>query len=193
MRGETQVVVRPAGGEPVGYIAYQIGGPRWDPKPESLVTVADVGGPRWALVQGLHRLMEQRGIDSVRFTYLSSDSEMAELARAHRWPVEPRGFRGTVGIIDPAGLWARSRPMFEERLGAGVAGGLRLTEGDTIRIELGDEALELDGMTALTKLVFLPAHRRGELDLDLPADSELRAVLDRVFPLPLVDFGFNHA
>ena len=191
--GETLIVVRPDTDEPLGHLGYQVGGPRWRPKPADLVTVVEIGGPRWALVQGLHRLMEQRGIDSVQFKCLSCDAEMLELARSHRWPMEPCGFYGTVGIIDPATFWERRRSMIAERLGADLAGRLRLVDGDPVRIELDDESVELADMTAVTELVFLPAHRRGELELGLADGSPLAAALGRIFPVPLVDYGYNHA
>ena len=50
----------------------------------------------------------------------------------------------------------------------------------------------VDDMSAVTNLIFLPRHRRGELALGLTDGSELAGILDELFPLPLVDYGLNY-
>jgi hypothetical protein len=61
-----------------------------------------------------------------------------------------------------------------------------------LRIEYGREKLKLDGMTGLTRLVFLPGDRREALCLGLAEDSELAGVLAELLPLPLVSYGLNY-
>jgi hypothetical protein len=40
--------------------------------------------------------------------------------------------------------------------------------------------------------MFLPAASREDLDAGLRAGSELAAALDRVLPVPLVDYGLDY-
>ncbi|GAF68616.1 unnamed protein product, partial [marine sediment metagenome] len=160
-------------------------------KPDAL-TIAEMAGPRWAIVQALAQLLDERGAGKLCLHHLGCDREMAELARSFGWRSKPRGFHGTVGIIDPLGFWQACAPLFAERLGAGRAGRLRLAADGPLRITCGDEQIELDGTGELTNLVFLAPHRRSELATGLPPGSDLAAMLNELFPLPLVDYGLNY-
>ena len=190
---ETRLVCPRGSDDPVAYVVYHIGGARWEEKDENAVTIGEMAGPRWAVVQALGALMEARGIDTLDVQCLAGDAEMVEMAGTFGWPVRLHGFRGTVGIIEPERFWAGCAGHFAERLGAEAAEELRLSvDGETVRVSLGTESVELAGMTGITELVFLPAHRRGELALGLAGGSELGAALAQVFPLPLVDYGLNY-
>lgn len=193
MSGETKIVCPRDRDEPVAYIAYQIGGWPWEKKDRNAVSVAEMGGSRWAIAQVLGALLDERKLSSLTLHCPDCDTEMAELARTFGWPAKPHGFRGTVGIIDPERFWQHCMPLFAERLGRERAGRLRLDANGSVRITYGCEAVELDGMGGITKLVFLPSRRRKELDLGLGADSQLARALDELFPLPLVDWGLNYA
>jgi hypothetical protein len=117
---------------------------------------------------------------------------MRELGARHGWPSAPRHFGGTIGIIEPEGFLRACVPWFEELLGPESLARLRFsTSGEAVTIAGGDEQLALPDMEAFTRLVFLRRDRREELELDLPPESELRRLLDRVFPLPLVGYGLN--
>ncbi len=188
--GATRVVCPRGTDEPVAYISYRVG--PGSTKDEDAVTVAEVAGPRWAIAQVLGELLDERGVDSLALPYLDCDGEMAELARSFGWPTKPRGFRGTVGIIDPARFWQACAALFAERLGGRRAGRLGLSASGAVRLTYGDEELALEGISGITELIFLPPHRRKELELGLGADSQLARLLDGLFPLPLVDYGLNH-
>ncbi|MCK4283894.1 MAG: GNAT family N-acetyltransferase [Candidatus Brocadiae bacterium] len=190
--GETRVVCKKGSDVPVAYVSYHIGGaPRQDKDPNA-VTVMEVGGPRWAIVQALGRLMDEGGLDDVTLHYLDCDAEMVQMVGSFGWRSEPRGFLGTAGIIDPARFWQACAPLVREMLGHERSERLGLSADGSVTVTYGDEALVLDGMSAFTRLVFLPQHRRGELELGLPGDSELAGVLDEVFPLPLMDYGLDY-
>jgi len=190
--GETAVVCAEGSDQPVAYVSYQLGGAAWESKDKNAVTVAEMAGPRCAIMRALGSALEERGLDSAEVHYLGSDAEFAELARSFGWPSRPRGFRGTVGVIDPARFWEACAPLFAERIGPARAAQLSLTAGDRLKIDYKGEQVTLDGMTAFTNLAFLPPHRRTELELGLPVRSPLRRLLDEVFPLPLVDYGLNY-
>jgi hypothetical protein len=137
--------------------------------------------------------MEERGLTDLTVHCADCDAEMAQLAASFRWAAEPRGFRGTVGIIAPERFFQACEPFFRERLGAERAARLSFeADGAGVRIRCGEEQVALKGMGDVTNLAFLPLHRRGELELGLAPGSELGAVLDEMFPLPLVDYGLNY-
>jgi predicted N-acetyltransferase YhbS len=183
-------LVRAGQGQPLAAFTYRLPGQAGLEEDE--VSVDEMSGSRWALVQALRAVCEEHGASRAFIEYLDSDAEMVALARGLKWKVERRGFRGTVGIIEPERFWQACAPLFEERLGAERFEGLRFVAAGGPRIEYGKEKLKLDGMTGLTRLVFLPADRRGELSLGLAAGSELAGVLAELFPLPLVSYGLNY-
>jgi len=187
VQGDTELVCVKDTGRPAAYLSYQIGGRG---KAKDALTVTEVAGSRWAVAHGLHMLLERRGADGLELHTMDCDREMGELSLTFGWPSQPRDFRGTVGIVDPVRFWEACRPRFAERLGARRAGRLTLDVQDGMTIRYGEESLALEGMTALTGLVFQQPERREELALD--AGSELRRVLEELFPLPLVDYGLNY-
>ncbi len=182
-------LLRARRGEAEAYLAFR---PPGMGQSEDAICIQEVAGSRWALVQALPVLFDELGLGSVLIDYPEADVEMTALARTFSWKVEPQGFPGTVGIISPERFWRNCRPLFEERLGYDIVNRLGLTEGRRIAISLGQERIALDGMSELTKLAFLPEHRRGELALGLAQASPLRAALDCVFPMPLVSYGLNY-
>jgi predicted N-acetyltransferase YhbS len=189
--GTTAVVCPSDCDEPVAYFTYQIGGPPWERKPKDSVTVIEMGGPRYAIFRALGALLDRQGVDAAEVRFLGSDTETAELARSFGWPTQPQGFRGTVGVVEPARFWQACLPLFAERLGRERAARLKMAGGEQVKISYGRERVVLHSMSAFTHLVFGPASRRDQLDLGLRPGSELAAVLDDIFPLPLVDYGLN--
>jgi predicted N-acetyltransferase YhbS len=176
-------------GRPVAYVTYRRPGSRRTAEDE--IIIDELAGSRAAIVQALPALFKEYDIRRVTVNHLGGDAEMAALARHHRWPTESGEFGGTVGIVEPARFWAACEPLSRERLGNRFKC-LSFHADERITIACGEEKLELDGMEELTQLAFLPPHRRDELETGLPEDSHLRAVLDRLFPLPLVSYGLNY-
>ncbi|NLW49420.1 MAG: GNAT family N-acetyltransferase [Candidatus Brocadiaceae bacterium] len=184
--GDTELVCRRSTGRPVAYLSYQVGGRH---KAADALTAVEMAGSRWAVAHGLRLLLTKRNAAGLHLRAMGSDCEAAELAHAFGWPSELRGFRGTVGIADPARFWSACAADFAERLGQERAGRLRLDTEGGLCVRYGAESLPLGGMTGLTELVFQARDRRA--DLPLAPESELRGVLDELFPLPLVDYGLN--
>jgi len=192
VNGSTAVICLRDRKEPVAYLAYQVGGNPGEKKDPNAVTIAEVAGPRWTVLCGLGALLRERGVEHASLDYVGCDSEMSELVRSFGWPSEPREFHGTVGIIDPPSFWQACVSLFTERLGPERAKRLSFSGNRQVTITYAGESLTLDSMSEFTNLVFLPPHRRHELSLGLPADSQLARVLDDLFPLPLVDYGLNY-
>ncbi|MHC5034360.1 MAG: GNAT family N-acetyltransferase [Planctomycetota bacterium] len=190
--GELLIVCAGGSQRPVAYVACQVGGAPWDERPEDAITITEMAGPRWAIVQALGRLLDEKGVAELTVDYLGCDAEFAELGRSLGWRSQPRGFRGTVGIIDPARFWQASAPLFAERLGAKRAAGLDLDAGEPLRITYEDNEVVVGSMSDMTNLVFLPPHRRHELEVGLDRSSELAGIIGELFPLPLVDYGLNY-
>jgi len=191
-RGETMLVCRQDGGEPVACITCQIGGRYREKVPPNSTRIVEVAGSRWAVLHALPALMDRQGVDEVELHYSGSDTEFTRMARDCGWPSEPRGFRGTVGIIEPQRFWDASSRLFRERLGAERFERLGFSADGAVRITCGGERLELADRTAFTELVFTHPARRHELPLGLPAGSELARMLDEVFPMPVVNYGLNY-
>ncbi len=191
-RGETQVVC-PAGSQrPVAYVAYQIGGAPWERMDTNAVRVVEMAGSRWAIAHALRGLLDQYGLDALELHYGGCDTEMAAMAHGYGWPSEPRGFRGTVGIINPSRFWDASAALFSERLGAERFGRLKFTADETVRIGYGAEELVLEDARAFTRLAFEHPASRHELQLGLAPESELARVLEELFPMPVVNYGLNY-
>jgi GNAT superfamily N-acetyltransferase len=191
-RGQTLVVCDTAGGEPLGYVACQIGGPPWTNKDPRAITVVEFAGSRWAIAHALAELLDRHGVASLELHCMGCDAELAEIARSWGWPSEPRAFRGTVAVISPECFWRTLSPLLRERLGPQRFDGLALSGDGPVRIACGDESLCLPDMTAFTRLAFTHRRRRHELELGLPADSRLGEMLEELFPLPLVNYGLNY-
>ncbi len=191
-RGESRLVCPKGGDRPVAFVAYQVGGTPWEHKDETAITVVEMGGARWPIMQAMAALLRERGLDEMTLHYADCDAEIPQMAGSFGWPSEARGFRGTVGIIDPERFWRACAPLFRERLGSEVFGRLSLGVDGGVRIEYGDEELALADTSSFTDLIFRHPRHRDKLELGLEAGSELRQVLDRLFPLPLVNYGLNY-
>lgn len=179
-----------AKGEPLAAVTYRLPGQAGLEEDE--ISVDEVSGSRWAVAQTLKALCTEHKARRAFIEFIDSDAEMVALACSFKWKVEARGFRGTLGIIESARFWQACAALFEERLGAEAFGRLKLKTNGSLRIEFGKERLKLDGMTALTRLAFLAADKRGTLSLGLARGSELAGVLAQVFPLPLVSYGLDY-
>ncbi len=184
-------LIGPGKGEPLAAVTYRLPGQAGLEEDE--ISVDEVSGSRWAVAQALKALCAEHKARRAFIEFIDSDSEMTALARSSKWKVEARGFRGTLGVIEPARFWQACAPLFEERLGPEAFGRLKFSAEGGLRIESGREKLKVDGMTALTRLAFLAADKRDALRLGLARDSELAGVLAQLFPLPMVSYGLNYA
>jgi hypothetical protein len=190
--GETLVVCLEATGEPAAYLTYCVAGPGRQGEDPSPIQIVELAGSRWAVLHALPALLERRGLESLELRYAGWDAEIEAAVQGGGWPVKPSGFRGTVGIINPARFWDVCGGLFRERLGEQVFEQLRFSADGAVTFGCGAEELALEDMAAFTRLAFEHPARRHELRLGLDARSELRHVLEALFPLPLVNYGLNY-
>jgi GNAT superfamily N-acetyltransferase len=191
-QGETLVVCPRGGGQPVAYLTCFFSGQAWHRKDANAIQVVELAGSRWAILRVLPALLERRGLESLELRYGGWDEEIVAMVRAYGWPSQPSGFRGTVGIIDPARFWHACADLFRERLGAERFGRLRFAADGAVTIGYGPEQIMLEDMTAFTRLVMEHPARRHELQLGLAPDSELSRALGALFPLPIVNYGLTY-
>ena len=125
--------------------------------------------------------MEEMKADRADIECLGSDTGIIGLATARGLVTVPRGFQGTVKVIDPP----RLLPVLERFAGPAVA--CRASaEGFTVR--LGSESFEVRGPEASTAFLFGSIERPP----DLPGPGPLRAALHAGLPIPLPDYGLNY-
>jgi GNAT superfamily N-acetyltransferase len=192
-RGQTLVICSHEGGKPLAWITCLIGGRGRERVPSNSTRILEVAGSRWAILNALPALMDRQEVDEVELEYGAWDHEFGRMAADLGWPSEPRPFRGTVGVIAPGRFWDASAGMFREQLGNERFERLALSADDGgIRITCGDECLQLKDWTAFTQLVFTHPAKRHELELALPAESELARAFGEIFPMPIVNYGLNY-
>jgi GNAT superfamily N-acetyltransferase len=191
-QGETLVVCPAHGSQPVAYLTCFFTGQMGYDKDPNAIQVVEAAGSRWAILRAMPALLERRGLKSLELRYCGWDQETVAMVRGYGWPSRPFGFRGTVGIIDPAKFWDACARLFRERLGPERFGKLHFEADGAVTVGYGAEEVVLADMKAFTRLVMEHPARRHELELGLAEGSELRRALDDLFPLPVVNYGLNY-
>jgi predicted N-acetyltransferase YhbS len=188
-RAETRLILT-GDARPVAYVMFRPPGSRG--VEENELCIDELAGSRLAVAHALPPLFDEFDLDRLHIEALSSDHELAYIAATHGWDVQPQGFHGTVGIIDPDRFWQSIVSLVHERLGE-EANDLALdTDGRQVNLNFGSEKTPALNMPGFTRLVFLPEHKREAVDPALSQDSPLKRILARLFPLPLVSYGLNY-
>jgi hypothetical protein len=121
------------------------------------------------------------GADRADVDVLAADDAMAELAARLGLEVSPRGFQGTVKVIDPPGL----APALRRLVGPGVS----IAAGpDGFVFRLGVESFAVRGLEEVTSFLFGSLERQAVQ----PAAGALRSRLATALPIPLPDYGLNY-
>lgn len=101
-------------------------------------------------------------------------------------------FPGTVLVIDAERLLSRAREWFIERVGEEVLAALRIeADAQSARFTLGAETAIFENGGELAQLLF-GMTKIDPLEGNAKRIGELRAVLERMFPLPLVGYGLAY-
>jgi len=151
-------------------------------KPQGrMAAVHEMAGSREAVLEALPTVIEAMRADGVDVSFLGSACAMAALAARHGFEVAPRGFDGTVKVIDPPGAVAALRHL----VGAGVS--IEAGE-DGFVFRLGGESFAVRGLEEVTAFLFGSMERQAAF----PGPGHLRSRLEAVFPIPLPDYGFNY-
>jgi hypothetical protein len=101
----------------------------------------------------------------------------------------PSGFHGTVRVTDPAAAGSILTGLARCVLPARQAAALTFAADATgLSIGLEGEEHRVTGFEDLTTLLFGSPERPAPL----PAGGPIRDLLERILPVPLVDYGLNY-
>lgn len=181
-------VVRCAG-RPIAYLAVQRPRPQKDGR-SGRANAEEYAGDRWAIAEAAPAVARSMGADVLEVFGPSGDLALATHAAARGWAVQGRSFPGTVGVLRPRELLAALGPWIEERLGPRDAARLRVhvTETDT-RLEVDGESYTLESPGPLAALLF--GGDTEEARAIPPLTGRVGALLEALFPMPLLAYGYN--
>jgi hypothetical protein len=188
MNRPAELLVVRQDGEPVAYLSVQQpsrdGEGRLGP-----ARAFEIGGSRWAIAASVGAILARMNAPGLGVVTHASDREWTTLARARGWTLEPVAFTGTVGILDPVALFDRLGSFIDERVGDGA--GLQIDASRAgVRFQLGTERYEVGAPGPLAALVF--GGETEEARAIPPRTGELGRVLSRLFPMPLLWYGYNY-
>jgi hypothetical protein len=146
-----------------------------------VVSVQEIAGPREVVLDAMPPVLEAMGAARADLECLASDRALVDIAAARGLEQSPRGFQGTVKVIDPPGLL----PMLGTFTGPGVSVS---ATAHAVTFGLGPETFTVQGAAAVTGLLFGSLERQP----DLPGPGPLRAALSAALPVPLPVYGFNY-
>jgi predicted N-acetyltransferase YhbS len=168
-------------------VAYAgCGGPD-DISGEGAVRVLEIGGSRQAVLSAVPALLEAMGGRTLQMELPDGDCEWEFLARVHALHAMPKGFNGTVKIIDRLGFFRAIEGYIAERVTPAENRDLRIECGPTVTFSCGSERLAVTEDGDLAALVF------GSIERTAPsAGGRLGGILRRLFPIPLPEYGMNY-
>ncbi|MCX7031052.1 MAG: GNAT family N-acetyltransferase, partial [Spirochaetes bacterium] len=144
-------------------------------------SVQEIAGSRLAVLAALPPVMDAMRADLADVDSPVSDRGMAAIAAQFGLQVVPRGFHGTVKVIDPP----RLLPALRRFVGSGIS----IEAGaDGFVFRLGTESFTVRGLDEVTAFMFGSIEKQAAL----PGPGPLRLALDTAFPIPLPDYGLNY-
>lgn len=154
---------------------------------EGVLKALEFAGSRCALLASLPAILDASRAGSVEIETSAADLEMETLAKAWNLPFAPRGFHGTVKIVDRPGFFSAIEGHLSLRLSRAERAALAINCGAAVTFRYEEAELSTAGDADLAALVF------GSVEHAPPAakDGTLREILARVFPLPLPGYGLN--
>lgn len=148
----------------------------------------EIAGSRTAILAALPKLFDRYGVDRIDIHTFSADLEMRTLGRLIGLPYTPRGFHGTLKIIDLKGFFGAIEPYVSERLDDDEIWGLELDFEPELLFRYEDEEFKLSSPQEVTAFIFGSLeHKRP-----VPRTPNLSRILRKLFPMPLVDYGLNY-
>ena len=173
-------------GEMVAYICAQK--PREEKDGVRVLNVEEMAGSRTAVLAALTKLFDLYNVDRINLNTTAADGEMRSLGKLIGVPYVPRGFHGTLRIINLKGFFAAIEPYVSERLDEDELWGLEIEFEPDLIFRYEDEEFRLETIQDITAFVF------GSLEHERPTPKgpKLSRILDKLFPMPLVDYGLNY-
>jgi len=178
-----------AGGATAAFLCVE--GPDDETGPR-VARAVEIAGSRIAMIAAAPAILDASAADTLEIDACAADAELQSLAREYDLPATEMGMHGTLKIIDPRGFFESLRPWRAERLGAEENAGLRIECRDAVTFTLGSGRLTLSPEGDLAALVFGSHERKPPHVEGAEGSGGLQAVLDRLFPLPLPEYGLNY-
>ncbi|MBI3947203.1 MAG: GNAT family N-acetyltransferase [Armatimonadetes bacterium] len=173
----------------VAYAGVQVPNARGRP---SLPRVLEHAGSESALFETLAAIADRYGSERIEVVVMPATHDPGRLLATVGSEEQETAFRGTVGIINPARFLDAFRPYLQERLGRADAARLEIEplESGGARFRAAGERYNLDTMGRLTALVFGGSTPEAR---DVPAPSPgIAPFIERMFPVPLLWYGYNY-
>ena len=173
------------GGRLVAYAAVQ------RPQAAAAARVREYAGSETALFAALGAAARYYEAPGVEVVAMPGTEDLPRLLRNAGAEEKELAFTGTLGILDVDGFFACIHPYVRERLGA-AAEALFLDPRETngISFEYGGERYALANRGQLTALVFGGSTEEARSIHEVPPG--LGVILKRLFPMPLLWYGFNY-
>jgi predicted N-acetyltransferase YhbS len=171
----------------VAYLGVQT--PRASATGERVVRVQEMAGSRRAVLAAMAAVLERHAAARLVLTAPESDVELAVLARQHGWNRATVSFPGTLGVIDPPVVLNAVQPLWIERDDLARELSINAT-AESVRFELGPQSYEVAAPGPIAALLF--GGDTEEARALPPCEGALGALLARLFPLPLLWYGYNY-
>ena len=152
------------------------------------LAVREMAGSRLAVFAALPGILRTMGAQSAEIDARASDREFEILAGAFSLRSEPRGFHGTMKIIDVPGFLHSLRGLLAERAGGVAAGRLAVEPGAPIRFNVDGQSLIVESVEDAAALFF------GSTERAIPAvpAGPLADALSGIFPIQFPAYGLNY-
>jgi predicted N-acetyltransferase YhbS len=153
------------------------------------VRIQEFAGSRRAILAALPAIVERYSAGSVSLTAQPVDAEMAVQVRHHGGTATRVSFPGTLGVIEPPALLEALHPLLAERATASADLDVSATAAG-VSFALGAQRYAVAAPGPLAALLFGGDTEEAR---SLPArQGPLGALLETLFPLPLVWYGYNY-
>lgn len=145
--------------------------------------ILEYAGDRKVLAGSLRTIAARLGLTSLEI-YVPYGDQLLQRLRPSGGQWQVQTMPGTIGLLDPAGLWGDLQPRLVRHLGEAAARRLTLATGGegAVSITMGQEALCFQDSERLTGFVFGAG---SELWPDRALPPNLQRALAACFPLPL--------
>jgi len=188
MNRPSRVLLLRQGGTPRGYVVLHQ--PAGEAAEEG--RIMEYAGDRQAVVSVLGRLVEEYGLASLALHVMGCDSLLQGLLQERGLTGQLSPTAGTAMLVNFEQLMERLRPHFVERVGPELAASLVCCQRDEIiTFGCGGDQVVAGNAGQAAELIFGTPDRVEECLL--AGGGRAAEVLEDVFPIPSLWYGFNYA
>ena len=150
--------------------------------------IREYAGDRTAVIQGIHRLIQDRDLSECALVCGKNDG-IRILLEEQGIPLQHQDQQGTLKILDFPSLMNHLRPYMKQYLPDEAVDALKFTvKEETFSIHCGEDTLTVNGMDDLGQLLFGQREQDSRENVSfrkaLACKPELRKIVDAVFPIP---------